>query len=66
MDYQKPTTEGLLKNGSVKVEAKTRQEIYDQSDTLVKSLPEGTKWTRTVCQYRPDTFDFEQTITIKS
>lgn len=59
-----PKTEQLLKEGSVTLTAKTRQGIYDQSATLVDSLPEGTKWTRTICQYRPDTFDFVQTITI--
>lgn len=59
-----PTTEDLLKNGSVTLTAKTRQDIYDQSQTLVDSLPEGTRWTRTICQYRPDTFDYEQTVSI--
>ena len=57
-------TEELLSKGSVTLTAKTREEIYDQSQTLVESLPEGTKWTRTICQYHPDTFSFEQTVTI--
>ena len=59
-----PTVDDLLKKGSVTLTAKTRQEIYDQSDALVDSLPEGTHWTRTMCQYKPDTFNFVQTITI--
>ena len=59
-----PTVDDLLKKGSVTLTAKTRQEIYDQSDALVDSLPEGTNWTRTMCQYKPDTFNFVQTITI--
>ena len=44
--------------------AKSREEIYSQCQALVDSLPEGTKWTRTICQYHPDTFSFEQTVTI--
>lgn len=56
--------EELLKNGSVTLTAKTRQDIYDQSTTLVNSLPEGTKWSRTICTYHPDTFSYEQKITI--
>ena len=59
-----PTVEDLLKNGSVTLTAKSREEIYSQCQTLVDSLPEGTKWTRTICQYHPDTFSFEQTVTI--
>lgn len=58
------TSEELLKKGSATLTAKTRQEIYEQSATLVGSLPEGTKWTRSICQYRPETFDYYQTITI--
>lgn len=56
--------EELLGKGSVTLTAKSREEIYSQSQALVDSLPEGTKWTRTICQYHPDTFSFEQTVTI--
>jgi len=57
-------TDELLGKGSVTLTAKSREEIYSQSQTLVDSLPEGTKWTRTICQYHPDTFSFEQKVTI--
>lgn len=56
--------EELLGKGSVTLTSKSRQDIYDQCQALVDSLPEGTKWTRTICQYHPDTFSFEQTVTI--
>ena len=56
--------EELLGKGSVTLTAKSREEIYSQSQALVDSLPAGTKWTRTICQYHPDTFSFEQTVTI--
>lgn len=56
--------EELLGKGSVTLTAKSREEIYSQSQALVDSLPEGTRWTRTICQYHPDTFSFEQTVTI--
>ena len=64
LNEKKPTSDELLKNGSVTIKAKTRQEIYEQAEMLVGSLPQGTKWSRTVCQYHPQTFDFEQTISI--
>lgn len=64
LNEKKPTSDELLKNGSVTIRAKTRQEIYAQAEMLVASLPQGTKWTRSVCQYHPKTFDFEQTISI--
>lgn len=64
LNEKKPTSDDLLKNGSVTIKAKTRQEIYEQAEMLVASLPKGTKWTRTICQYHPQTFDFEQTISI--
>jgi hypothetical protein len=56
--------EELLSKGSVTLTAKSREEIYSQCQALVDSLPEGTKWTRTICQYHPDTFSFEQTVSI--
>lgn len=56
--------EELLSKGSVTLTAKSREEIYSQSQALVDSLPEGTKWTRTICEYHPDTFSYEQTVTI--
>ena len=56
--------EELLGKGSVTLTAKSREEIYSQCQALVDSLPEGTKWTCTICQYHPDTFSFEQTVTI--
>lgn len=58
------SAEELLKNGSVRLTAKTRQDIYDQASKLVDSLPKGTKLNRGICQYRPSTFDYEQTIKI--
>lgn len=61
---EKTLKEELLEKGIVRLTAKTRQEIYDQCQALVDSLPEGTKWTRTMCQYHPDTFSFEQTVSI--
>ncbi len=56
--------EELLSKGSVTLTAKSREEIYSQSQALVDSLPEGTEWTRTICQYHPDTFSYEQKVTI--
>lgn len=56
--------EELLSKGSVTLTAKSREEIYSQCQALVDSLPEGTKWTRTICQYHQDTFSFEQTVSI--
>lgn len=57
-------TDELLSKGGVTLTAKSREEIYSQSQALVDSLPKGTGWTRTICQYHPDTFSFEQTVTI--
>ena len=57
-------TDELLSKGSVTLTAKSREEIYSQSQALVDSLPEGTTWTRTICQYHPDTFSYEQKVTI--
>lgn len=59
-----PTADDLLKNGSVTLTSKSREDIYRQSASIVDSLPENVKWTRTLCQYHPDTFSYEQTITI--
>lgn len=64
LEEKKPTTDELLKKGSVTLTAKSRQEIYDQSNMLVDSLPKETKWTRTICSYRPETLDYVQTISI--
>lgn len=64
LEEKKPTTDELLKKGSVTLTAKSRQEIYDQSNMLVDSLPKETKWTRTICQFRPETLDYVQTISI--
>lgn len=54
----------LLNNGTVTLTATTREEIYDHAQQLVDSLPQGTKWKRTIVQYHPDTFDYEQTFTL--
>lgn len=64
-EEKKPTIDELLKKGSVTLTAKTRQEIYDQSAELTATITEGVKWTRTITHYNPETFEFEQTITIK-
>lgn len=61
----KSITDELLEKGSVTLTSKSRDEIYEQSEAVTKSLPEGTNWTRTLCQYHPDTFSYEQKITIK-
>lgn len=58
------TIEELLEKGNVTLTAKTRQDIYDQSATLVDALPEGTKWTRTIVEYVPESSSYVQTIKI--
>lgn len=53
--------EELTTNGKVILTSDSREEITQQSNDLVSHLPRN-KWTRTIIQYRPDTFDYEQTI----
>ena len=53
-----------LENGSKTIHGQSRQEVYEQCAVLIAKLPNGTQWTRTFCVYRPETNDFEQTLTI--
>jgi len=64
MDNKNFSLDELLKNGSVTLKAKSRQELYDHAQSLTDSLPKETKWTRTIAQFKPETFEFVQTITI--
>lgn len=60
----KALADELIAKGTVTLTSKARDDIYKQSESLTASLPEGTKWTRTIVQYDPDTFSFSQTYTI--
>ena len=61
---KKSLSDELLANGTVTLTAKARDDIYKQADGLTSSLPEGTKWTRSIVQYHPEDFLFTQTFTI--
>jgi hypothetical protein len=63
---KKSLSDELLANGTVTLTAKARDDLYKQADGLTNSLPEGTKWTRTMVQYHPEDFSYTQTITINN
>ena len=60
----KAIAEELIAKGTVTLTSKARDDIYQQASSLTSSLPEGTRWTRTIVQYNPETFSYTQTYTI--
>lgn len=61
---KKTLADELVAKGKVTLIAKTRDSIYQQSEGLTLSIPEGTRWTRSIVQYNPEAFEYKQTITI--
>ena len=50
-DQQPAAIDELLKNGTLTLTAESRKDIYKMSDDLLKAMPQGTKWTRTIVMF---------------
>lgn len=61
---EQTASELLLKNGTVTLTAKTREDLYEQAQSLTDSLPKDTKWTRTMYEFNAESLDYVQTISI--
>ena len=50
-DKQPATIDELLEKGTLTLTAGSREDIYLQGDELLKDMPQGTKWTRTIVMF---------------
>ena len=46
----------LLADGTLTLTADSREKIYEQSNTLVAAIPNGTKWTRGIVEHNAGIF----------
>lgn len=46
----------LIADGTLTLTANSRDEIYEQADELVASIPDGTKWTRNIVEHNAGIF----------
>jgi ribosome maturation protein Sdo1 len=55
-DSGKSAIEKLLAEGTMTLTANSREEIYEQAEALVATIPGDTKWTRTIVEHNAGIF----------
>lgn len=53
---QKPSLDELLEKGNITLTADSRKAVYEMGETLVGSIPEDVRWTRTAVEYNGEAF----------
>lgn len=46
----------LIADGTLTLTANSREEIYEQAEELVASIPKGTRWTRNIVEHNAGIF----------